>query len=212
MLRRTLLIAALALAVAPASAQVANNGTIQPNLQPETSRVLIETSAGPITVEVDLRHAPVTAKNFLRYVDARRYDGAVFYRALKLLPDGSAGLVQGGIRDPRKLYPAIKHEPTTETGLTHDDGAISMARAAPGSAQADFFLIVGKLPSLDADPKATGDNQGFAVFGHVVNGMETVRKILGEPTDPNKGEGVMKGQMLAEPVRIISARRAPDSP
>ncbi|MDT7933374.1 MAG: peptidylprolyl isomerase [Sphingomonadaceae bacterium] len=207
MLRLLLLLAALALAPSPPSAQVVDNGTIPPNSLAEKSRVRIETSAGPITVEVDVRHAPVTAKNFLRYVDARRYDGAVFYRALKLLPDGSAGLVQGGIRDARKLYPAIRHEPTTETGLTHDDGAISMARAAPGSAQADFFLIVGKVPSLDADAKTSGDNQGFAAFGHVVDGMETVRKILGQPTDPNRGEGVMKGQMLTEPVKIISARR-----
>ena len=84
-----------------------------------------------------------------------------------------------------------------------------MARNAPGTADASFFITVGAIPSMDADPKQLGDNLGFAVFGHVTEGMDIVRHILQEPTSPTEGEGVMKGQMLVQPVRILSARRMP---
>ena len=84
-----------------------------------------------------------------------------------------------------------------------------MARNAPGTADASFFITVGAIPSMDADPKQSGDNLGFAVFGHVAQGMDIVRHILQEPTSPTEGEGVMKGQMLVQPVRILSARRIP---
>jgi peptidyl-prolyl cis-trans isomerase A (cyclophilin A) len=82
-----------------------------------------------------------------------------------------------------------------------------MARYAPGSAQGDFFITVGDLKSMDADPARSGDNAGFAVFGRVVEGMDVVRRILASPTSPTEGEGVMKGQMLAPRIPIISARR-----
>ena len=61
---------------------------------------------------------------------------------------------------------------------------------------------------MDADPKASGDNLGFAVFGRVVEGMDVVAKILAAPTSTTKGDGVFKGEVLEPPVRIISARRA----
>jgi peptidyl-prolyl cis-trans isomerase A (cyclophilin A) len=169
-------------------------------------RVALNTSAGIITLDLDSTHAPVTTANFLRYVKERRLDGTSFYRAMKA--GLGTGLIQGGTRgDPKRLLPPVAHEPTTQTGLTHDDGAISMARYAPGSATADFFIILGAMRSLDANPAQPGDNAGFAVFGHVVEGMDVVRKILDAPTSPTAGEGVMKGQMIADPVKIISARR-----
>jgi peptidyl-prolyl cis-trans isomerase A (cyclophilin A) len=120
---------------------------------------------------------------------------------------GPGGLIQGGVRDPRHLYPPVAHEPTSQTGLSHIDGAISMARLAPGSAQADFFIMVGPQPGFDAGPNAGGDLLGYAVFGHVVQGMDVVRLILASPTSPTEGEGVMRGQMLFPRIRIISARR-----
>lgn len=83
-----------------------------------------------------------------------------------------------------------------------------MARLEPGSARGDFFIIVGGLKSLDANPAASGDNQGFAVFGHVVEGMDVVHRILDAPVSATKGEGVMKGQMIENPVKIISAKRS----
>ena len=106
------------------------------------------------------------------------------------------------------MLPPIKHESTLKTGLKHTDGVISMGRHALGTAQADWFICVGDMGYLDADPKDPS-NPGFAAFGKVVDGMPVVQAILGQPTDPNKGEGAMKGEMLVKPVKIVSIRRAP---
>jgi peptidyl-prolyl cis-trans isomerase A (cyclophilin A) len=174
--------------------------------KPATVRVDLTTSEGLIVLELEKERAPITTANFLRYVDQKRLDGSAFYRATKVQP--GYGFIQGGIRnDPKRALPPIPHEPTTKTGLTHLDGTISMARLAPGSARGDFFITVGAVPSMDADPSQPGDNAGFAAFGHVVQGMDVIRHILDEPTSPIEGEGVMKGQMLAAPVKILSARR-----
>ena len=82
-----------------------------------------------------------------------------------------------------------------------------MARGAPGTATSDFFIIVGDMSGLDAKPDQPGDNLGFAAFGHVIEGMDVVKKILTSPTSPTAGEGVMKGQMLAPKIAILRARR-----
>ena len=171
---------------------------------PAGVRVALVTDLGTILVETDPR-APLTSANFLRYVDQRRFDGLTFYRAMQLGPD--AGLIQGGASGARdRILPPVAHEPTSQTGLTHTDGALSMAQNQPGTATADFFIIVGSLTSLDAG-KTTPDDPGYAVFGHVVEGMEVVRAILAAPTSATEGEDVMRGQMLAPRIRILSARR-----
>ncbi|MBS0412290.1 MAG: peptidylprolyl isomerase, partial [Proteobacteria bacterium] len=172
-------------------------------------RVTLQLAQGAIVLELAADKAPITAANFLRYVDARRFDGASFYRAMKLLPQPLTGLVQGGAKnDPAKSFPPIAHEPTTQTGLSHKDGAVSMARYAPGTAGSEFFVCVGDLSSLDADPKQAGDNLGFAVFGHVVSGMDVVKAVLSAPVSPTKGEAEgMKGQMLDPEIAIVTARR-----
>jgi peptidyl-prolyl cis-trans isomerase A (cyclophilin A) len=178
-----------------------------PAASPADVRVALETGAGRIVIAVHGDKAPVTAANFLRYVDQKRLDGTAFYRGV-----GSAdyGFVQGGAQnDPKRILPPIRHEPTTQTGFTHDDGALSMARYAPGSATGDFFVVLGKMPGMDAHPDAAGDNQGFAVFAHVVEGLDVVKAIVAAPKSPTAGEGVMKGQMLAQPVKILTARRLP---
>ena len=109
-------------------------------------RVVLETSAGRIVIAVETAKAPITAANFLRYVDEQRLDGTTFYRAMQAGP--GQGLVQGGVNnDPDRLLPPIAHEPTTVTGLSHVDGAVSMARYAPGTATGDFFVAVGPTPS-----------------------------------------------------------------
>jgi peptidyl-prolyl cis-trans isomerase A (cyclophilin A) len=178
--------------------------------KPATVKVVLNTSAGPITLELEKQRAPITTANFLKYVDQKRYDGTTFYRALKFPADAPLGLVQGGVRGAvKRTLPPIAHEPTTRTGLTHDNGAISMARAAPGTANGDFFIILGNLSTLDANPAATGDKDGYAVFGHVVEGMETVVKLLNAPTSPTAGEGAMQGQMIEAPIVITTARRLP---
>ena len=168
-------------------------------------QVILETSAGSIVIEVDPVRAPITAANFLRYVDAERLDGMEFYRTMRTGPE--AGLIQGGVRDARRLFPPIPHEPTSQTGLSHVDGAISVPRFAPGTAQGDFTLMVGDQLYLDAGPGSGGDGLGYAVFGRVVEGMDVVRRILESPTSPTEGEGVMRGQMLEPRIRIVTARR-----
>lgn len=204
--------ALFSLAAVPALAQTTAPEPAQPPAEaprPATVRVSLQTSEGPITLELEKERAPVTTANFLRYVDQKRFDGATFYRAMKLTPEGDFGLIQGGAKgDPKRVLPPIAHEPTTKTGLSHTDGAISMARGAPGSATGDFFITVGELKSLDADPSKPGDNQGFAVFGHVTEGMDVVRRIMSAPTSPTAGEGAMKGQMITAPIRILTVRRA----
>jgi peptidyl-prolyl cis-trans isomerase A (cyclophilin A) len=196
-----------AVAQAPAPPAPAPVQTPAATPRPATVRVTLQTSAGPIVLELEKERAPTTTANFLRYVDQRRLDGTSFYRATKVAE--GYGLIQGGVRnDPKRVLPPIAHEPTTRTGLSHVDGAISMARAEPGSATADFFITVGAMPSMDADPKQPGDNLGFAAFGRVVEGMDVVRRILDAPTSPTEGEGAMKGQMIAAPITIIAARRS----
>ncbi|WP_432769368.1 MAG: peptidylprolyl isomerase [Sphingopyxis sp.] len=171
--------------------------------------VALVTDLGTITVRIEDKRAPVTAKNFLRYVDAKRMDGFSFYRTTRSW--GPAGqLVQAGNRgDARRNYPPIAHEPTTATGLTHCKGALSMARLAPGDATTDFFLLVSEIKGFDADPAQPGDNAGFAVFGEIVAGADVAEKIFAGPVSPTAGEGVMVGQMLEPAVTIKSARRVP---
>ena len=211
MKRRSLLaLCAAACASALASSAHAQAAKI-PSAKPNP-HVKIETAYGNIVVELYPRQAPVTVANYLKYVDRGLFNGAVFYRASR--PKGykgdDYGLIQGGLQnDPKKVLPPIAHEPTTRTGLTHKvDGVISMGRNAPGTAQADWSITLGDMSYLDADPKNPKANPGFAAFGQVVEGLEVVKKILVLPTDPNKGEGAMHGEMLRRPVRIVRISRA----
>jgi peptidyl-prolyl cis-trans isomerase A (cyclophilin A) len=137
---------------APASAAAA---TEAPKTAPQVAlvRVQLHTELGDIVLGLDPQHAPITSANFLSYVDQKRFDGSTFYRAVKLDEEGHSGLVQGGLRgDPERALPPIAHEAPNTTGLKHVDGAISMARAEPGTATADFFIVMGDLPSLDGQP------------------------------------------------------------
>ena len=176
-----------------------------PEPLPDTVRVKLETEAGPILLALDSKRAPVTASNFVRYVEEGRLDGTTFYRAARTKGAEGRGFVQGGIRRSfKRMLPAIAHEPTSETGLRHEAGSISMARAEEGAgATGDFFITLSPQPAMDSAP----GKPGYAVFGKVVEGMDTVRKILAAPTTPNAGRGAMRGQMIEKPVRIVSARR-----
>ena len=196
-----LLIALLVVLAGPALAQT-------PPAAAPLPRVAMETSKGRIVLELDTVRAPVTAGNFLRYVDRRAYDGMEFYRSMR--SGDNLGLIQGGIRDGRRLLPPIAHEPTSRTGLLHVEGALSAPRLQPGTARGDFTIVLGTLAYLDAGPDSgSGDGLGYAVFGRVVEGMDVVRAIFTSPVSPTEGEGAMRGQMLQPRVRIISARRLP---
>jgi peptidyl-prolyl cis-trans isomerase A (cyclophilin A) len=205
-MKHRFLAALLAVIAAPALAQaVAPVAQVQAPKE-DLVPVAIDTSLGRIVVALDRAHAPITTANFLHYVDMHRLDGQNFYRSMHV---GDGGLIQGGITtDARKLFPPISHEPTNQTGLHNVAGAISMANAGPGTARADFFILLSDMPGLDANGPG-GDANGFAAFGHVTQGMDVVKKIFESPVSATKGEGAMKGQMLDPQIRILHAARLP---
>ena len=198
MVRWLISILLAALISLPAAAQTA---------PPANPRVAFETSEGRFVLEVDAVNAPVTAANFLRYVDAHKYDGGTFYRASKTKGLKGAGSIQGGPPVRVRRYAPIAHESTRLTGIKHRAGTISMARNTPGSATCDFFICASPQAYLDAKPGAAGDNQGFAAFGGVVQGLDIVKKILALKADGPAAYEAMKGQMLNPPVKILSMKR-----
>jgi peptidyl-prolyl cis-trans isomerase A (cyclophilin A) len=175
-----------------------------PKNLPDTVKVRIDTSAGTIVVALDHRHAPVTTTNFVRYADDHRFDGTTFYRSVHTRGAPGEGFVQGGIaHSARLLLPPIRLEPTSETGLRHRDGTISMAHSTPDTAMGDFVLCIADQPGLDAKP-AKGD-KGYAAFGRVVEGMDVVRRIHSAATVAVGGK---PSERIAEPVKILRVARA----
>ena len=161
-------------------------------------RVIIQTDFGNIEVEIDTVHAPLTAANFLRYVDLGFYHFGRFHRTVRAdnQPDSKVkiAVVQAGLDSLRvKDFPPIKLERTNVTKLLHKDGTISMARDGPDTATSEFFICVGDQPALDYGGKRNPDGQGFAAFGRVVLGMDVVRRINAAPA---------KAQSLEPAVRI----------
>ena len=174
---------------------------------PTKPKVRIKTNHGVIVVELEDQRAPITAKNFLRYVDAHAYDGGRFFRASRDADDPTHGTIVGATNLKVQPFPPIAHEPTTKTGLSHVAGAISIGRFDPGTATSDFFICASDELYLDAHPGAAGDNQGYAVFGHVVEGMPVVAKILSLPTNGATHYKSQRGEWLNPPVPILGMRR-----
>ena len=203
--RRRLLAAAAILGAGPALTGPVRAQPVP--AQPARPRVRLQTDKGAIVLELAGDKAPVTVANYLRYVDARRYDGTAFFRASQAPGAPEMGFIQAGIKNAAKLFAPIKHESTLQTGLKHGDGVISMARLEPGTARSDFTIICGPAPHMDANPDALGDNLGYAAFGQVVEGMEVARRILVAPRNGPAPTPVMQGQMLDPPVKILTARR-----
>ncbi len=196
--RRTVLTGLAAATATPVLAQTATPGIV---------RLTMTTAEGPLILELAADKAPLTVANFLRYVDAGRYNGGEIYRGMAVSSNPLMGLVQGGAK-PGKPIPPVAHEPTTQTGLKHVDGTVSLARYAPGTGTSDFFICVGDAGYLDANPAATGDNAGFAAFGQVVEGMDIIKRILVMPKSQKADNPAMVGQMLATYVKILSVKRA----
>jgi peptidyl-prolyl cis-trans isomerase A (cyclophilin A) len=173
--------------------------------QPSPVRVVLETEAGEIEIEVDTMRAPITAANFLKYVDAGLYNGGIFHRTVR--PDNQEtklikiDVIQAQADPSREAEypPAIPLERTKLTGILHKDGTVSMARAADiDSGRAHIFICIGDQPSLDYGGKRNPDGQGFAAFGRVVRGMDVVRKIQMSPA---------RGESLRPAIKIVRARR-----
>lgn len=163
----------------------------------------IETSLGSFYIAVDTRRAPVTASNFLKYVDAGLYDWGRFHRATR--PDNYTpsppnrpmmNIIQGGINPAKRSegFPAIPLERTNVTGITHVTGVVSMARGTSAdTATSDFFILLDDQPSLDYGGLRFDDGQGGGAFGRVLSGLDVVKKIQQQPVD---------GQNLSAPVTI----------
>ena len=173
-------------------------------------RVRLRTEAGPIVIEVYPEAAPVTASNFLAYVDKGLLAGGSFYRTVGPKNDRNpAGIsvVQGGRNDAPGGLPPIAHETTATTGLSHINGVVSMARDGPGTATSEFFISIGENPVLDFGGARNRDGQGFAAFGKVISGMKTVRRIHAAPTRSASGDPYTAGQIIAAPIKILGAER-----
>ena len=179
--------------------------------------VRIETALGDIDIAVDTKRAPVTAANFLKYVDAKAYDGGRFHRATRpdnytpAPPDRPAmEIIQGGINPAfpsESRLPPIPLERTSVTGLKHVVGTVSMARGtAADTARSDFFICLDDQPSLDFGGKRFDDGQGGAAFGRVVKGLDVVRRIQQQPTN-KEGQTPMARQTLAPVVTITRMSR-----
>lgn len=174
---------------------------------PGKPRVAIKTSRGTIIVELEVGKAPLTANNFLRYVDAKSYDNGSFFRAARTQGVAKDGTIVGAPAESVRPFPPIRHESTTKTGLKHLNGTISLGRFAPGTATNNFFICIGDQPYLDANPGAPGDNLGYAAFGRVVQGLPVAGKILSLPTNGETKFKDQRGQWLKPPVTIVSMRR-----
>ncbi len=177
----------------------------------KSTNVVLETDLGVIEINVNVQHAPLSSKDFLYYVDNGLYDGEGFYRAVRPETDprgDNMQLVQGGLLGLETVTATIDHETTQMTGLSHTDGAVSIARDEPGTGSAAFFFIsIGDNTSLDYGGSRNPDGQGYAVFGQVVKGMDVVRAIQQRDTEGPNDSPAMQGQFLTQPVKIIAARR-----
>ncbi|MFT5466044.1 MAG: cyclophilin family peptidyl-prolyl cis-trans isomerase [Verrucomicrobiales bacterium] len=140
-------------------------------------KVVFETSLGNITIELDEENAPDSSANFLKYVDAKHYDGIIFHRVIKgfMIQTGGFALEEGGDVKQKKSNDEIKNE--ADNGLKNKRGTLAMARTSdPHSASAQFFINHGDNNNLDHTSK-TQAGWGYAVFGKVIEGMEVVDKI-----------------------------------
>ena len=182
--------------------------------QTGTVRVRVQTELGDIVIAVDQAKAPVTAANFLRYVDAGHYDGGTWHRTVKMdnQPESTIKIevIQAGVNADRAKegFPAIALERTNKTSLLHKDGVISMARGAADSATSGWFICINDQPSLDFGGMRNPDGQGFAAFGRVVSGLDVVRKIQAAPSSTTRVTNA-EAQRLTPPIKIVKVARIP---
>ncbi len=165
----------------------------------ENTKVLFKTSMGDIELELYADKAPLSVKNFLRYVDEGFYNGTIFHRVI------NSFMIQGGGFDQemqqKRTHPPVKNE--AKNGLKNKRGTIAMARtAAPHSATSQFFINHVDNTNLDYPG---GDGWGYAVFGRVTKGMDTVDKIADVYTFARNG----MQNVPEKPVVLINANRVP---
>ena len=172
--------------------------------------VVLDTTAGPITLQLDRAKAPISVENFLKYVDKGYYDGLVFHRVIPgfMIQGGGMKDLNDTLDEKEPLFPPIKNE--SSNGLRHVRGALAMARTPiPNSATSQFFIDHADSPNLDRAPG------GYAVFGKVIDGLDVVDAIAkaqttsknGTRTDPATGRPIVLEDVPAKPIVIKSAKR-----
>ena len=157
----------------------------------QNPRIEIQTRIGNIEVELYPAKAPQTVRAILSYIDSGFYKDASFYRVLNMNNQPSdapkAELIQGGLWNKkgtrRDLIPGIPHEPTSQTGILHTDGVVSLARQEPGTANTEFFICIGNQSGFDYGGENNPDGQGYAAFGKVIKGIAIVRRIYNMPEE-----------------------------
>ena len=165
--------------------------------------VQIATRYGDIVVRLEPEKAPATVANFIKYVEEGYYRGGSFFRTVRddNQPDNPVkiAVIQAEVHPWYRnfLFGPIPLERTSQTGLKHENGTISMARDKPDSAQDSFFICIGDQPELDYGGRRNPDGQGFAAFGKVIEGMDVVLKI---------NQAHAEGQALMPPVLIIDMK------
>ena len=175
------------------------------------SVIVLETTAGAMEITVYPEKAPISAADFLRYVDGGHYDGEGFYRIVR--PDNDPldmgmSLIQGGRLDREMVFAPIAHELTSDTGMSNSNGAVSIARLEPGTGSAAYFFInIGNNEFLDTGGTRNPDGQGYATFARVTQGLDVARTIQKMETSAVSDTSVTAGQILTEPVIITRAYR-----
>jgi cyclophilin family peptidyl-prolyl cis-trans isomerase len=159
-------------------------------------RVSFQTSMGEIVLELDREHAPATVDNFLRYAREGHYDGMVFYRVVPRF------VIQAGSYDAKGNHRPT-HDPIpleANNKLSNTRGSVAMARQdEPNSATAEFFIDLSDLKGLDQAPDDSENKTGYAVFGHVVGGMDVVDAIAQVPLG---GDGPFPAAAPTTPITI----------
>jgi len=191
--------------------------------QDRVERVVLETDRGEVELALYPERAPVSASNFLAYVDGGHFDGAEFYRVTSFERDHGIAVVQGGLagafmrsppKDPSSIestLPPIAHETTTQTGISNEAATVAFARLDPGTANSEFFINMGDNLILDTgDTSGNTDGQGFATFGRVLRGMGVLRAIQSLPAEAPVPVEMLQGQILSKSVKILRVYRAAD--
>lgn len=194
-----LCVAALLSACQPNTSSESNTAAQQQPTAPQPANpvVVLTTSMGTISIELDATHAPLSTSNFLAYVDKKFYDGTIFHRVIPGFMAQGGGFTQDMTEKPTDA--PIHNESTN--GLKNLRGTISMARTSnPDSATSQFFLNFVDNGALDAPPDG---GPGYAVFGKIISGMDVLDKMAQVPTT-TKGE---YENVPAQPIILISARR-----
>jgi peptidyl-prolyl cis-trans isomerase A (cyclophilin A)/peptidyl-prolyl cis-trans isomerase B (cyclophilin B) len=166
------------------------------SVQAADTKVLMQTSSGDITIELDDAHAPKTVQNFLGYVNERHFDGTVVYRVVP------GFVIQAGSYEADGRYREV-HEPIpleANNGLLNLRGAVAMARTDPNTATAEFFINLADNPNLDHHADDSQNSTGYAVFGRVVSGMDVVDRIAAVPIG---GVGPFPSQAPSKPITIL---------